>query len=137
MKACAAIAMAGALAAVALPVSAQPAPRWPSMCVCKSSDPNAFTTHYMALATDGRDFGALEARLAEMDYRPVGRTVAIPSVCPIAKVCTDEDKLPVDDADLKVKILGYVADTGLVVDDRVQPDKFVRGVTLILSGRAE
>jgi hypothetical protein len=121
--------------AVAGPASAQ-AP-WPSTCVCKSSDPDAFTTHYLALDTHGRDFARLRMRLAEIDYRPIGQVIAVPSLCPIRAVCTDQDKLPVDDADLRLKVLGYVADEGLVVDDRVQPDKFRRGAFLVLSGRVE
>lgn len=117
--------------------AAQSAEKWPSMCVCKSSDPNAFATHYLAIKTDGRDIATLKTRLAEIDYTPIGKTIAVPSICPIPTVCTDQDKVPVDHADLKVKILGYVADTGLVVDDRVQPEKFERGVFLVFSGRVE
>lgn len=119
------------------PASAQAPAPWPSTCVCKSSDPDAFTTHYLALDTGGRDFARLMTRLAEIDYRPLGQVIAVPSLCPIRAVCTDQDKLPVDDADLRLKVLGYVADEGLVVDDRVQPDRFRRGAFLVLSGRAE
>ena len=117
--------------------SAQPAGKWPSMCVCKSGDPNAFATHYLAIRTDGRDFATLKTRLAEIDYTPVGKTIAVPSICPIPTVCTDQDKVAIDDAELKVKILGYIADDGLVVEGRIRPEKFERGVFLVLSGRVE
>lgn len=117
--------------------AAQPAEKWPSMCVCKSSGPNAFATHYLAIRTDGRDFATLKTRLAEIDYAPVGKTIAVPSICPIPAACTEQDKLPVDDAELKVKILGYIADDGLVVEGRVRPEKFERGIFLVLSGRVE
>ncbi len=123
--------------AAAGPAPAQTPAPWPSTCVCKSSDPDAFTTHYLSLDTGGRDFARLKTRLAEIDYRPLGQVIVVPSLCPIRAVCTDQDKLPVDDADLRLKVLGYVADEGLVVDDRVQPDKFRRGAFLVLSGRAE
>ena len=117
--------------------SAQPAGKWPSMCVCKSSDPNAFTTHYLAIKTDGRDLTTLKARLAEIDYAPAGKTIAVPSICPIPTACTEQDKLPVDDADLKVKILGYMADDGLVVKGKILPEKVKPGMFLVLSGRVE
>jgi len=127
------------LAAAALPgaASAQTAPaKWPSMCVCKSSDPNAFATHYLAVKTDG-DLATLKARLAEIDYTPVGKTIALSSICPMPKACTDQDKLAVDDADFKLKVLGFIADDGLVVDGKIQASKFGPGAFLVFSGQKE
>lgn len=128
-----------ALAAIVLPdaASAQAAAKkWPSMCVCKSSDPNAFTSHYLTVKTDG-DLAALKARLAEIDYTPVGKTIALSSICPIPTTCTNQDKLAVDDADFKLKVLGFIADDGLVVDGKVQAGKFGPGAFLVLSGQKE
>lgn len=116
---------------------AQPAEKWPSMCVCKSSDPNAFATHYLAIKTDGLDLAILKARLAEINYAPEGKTISVPSICPVPTVCTNQDKLAVDDADLKVKILGYIADDGLVVEGKILPEKVKPGMFLVLSGRVE
>lgn len=116
---------------------AQQSSPWPSMCVCKSSDPNAFATHYVAIKTDGLDMATLKARLAEIDYTPEGKTITVPSICPIPKVCTDQDKLAVDDAKFKMKILGYMADDGLVVEGKIRPEKVKAGMFLVFSGRVE
>ncbi|MGQ0582197.1 MAG: hypothetical protein ACT4O6_09700 [Reyranella sp.] len=125
------------LAAAALPgaASAQTAPaKWPSTCVCKSTDPNVFANYAFTVKTDG-DLAAIKARLAEIDYTPVGKTIALSSICPIPKVCTDLDRVAVDDADLKLEILGYGADQGLIVDNKIQAANFGRGTWLVLSGR--
>jgi hypothetical protein len=127
------------LAVAALPgaASAQTVPaKWPPMCVCKSSDPNAFTTHYLTVRTDG-DLTALKAGMAAVDYTPVGKTIALPSLCPIPKMCTDQDKLAVDDANFRLKVLGFIADDGLVVDGKIQAGKFGPGAFLVLSGQKE
>ncbi len=138
MKAYLSAAAACALAALAFPVSAQDGFRLPSMCVCKSSAPNSgLETYWMNLETSGNDFAALKARLAEMDYRPMGRIVSVSSICPITRNCREQDKLSVNHADLKVKITGWMADKGLVVDDKVQSELFVPGAWLVLSGEAE
>lgn len=126
-----------ALAAAALPgaASAQPAPaKWPSTCVCKSTDPNVFANYAFTVKTDG-DLAEIKARLAEIDYTPVGKTIALSSICPMPKVCTDLDRAAVDDADLKLEILGYGADQGLIVDDKIQATNFGPGTFLVLSGR--
>lgn len=127
------------LAVAALPGAgvAQPAPaKWPSTCVCKSTDPNVFANHTFTVKTDG-DLTALKARLAEIDYTPVGKTIALSSICPMPKVCTDLDRVAIDDANLKLRILGYVADPGLVVDGKIQAGKFGPGAFLVLSGQKE